>query len=55
MHKKIQRHTVARFQGNAEIQGMLTENSWRDNETQDKGRFRKRGLTAVEHPIEALI
>lgn len=53
MHKNPQRCAVVHFQGKAKMQGMLTENSWRDNETQDKGRLRKRGLTAVERPIEA--
>lgn len=54
MHINPQRHTVARFQGKAKIQGKLTENSWRDNETQDRERLKKRGLTAVKHPIEVL-
>lgn len=54
MHRNPQRHTVADVEGKAKIRRMLTENSWRDNETQDKERLRKRGLTAVEHPIEAL-
>lgn len=36
------------------IRGMLRENSRRDNETQDEGGLKNRGLTAVEHPIEGL-